>query len=60
MLMSDKKEKVKRATVCHGDLCFDPKIGKLVFEIGKCDREIADRLADQTPMIIRQKAPKEE
>jgi hypothetical protein len=68
MDMSVKKEKkVKEANhtperpkTCVGELCWNPKSGKLEFEYDRktCPREIVEKLDAQTPMILRAKAPK--
>lgn len=64
--MSDKKKAAKheaeRPKTCVGELCWNPKSGKLEFEFDRatCPREIVTKLEDQTPMIIRSKAPKQD
>lgn len=52
----------ERPKTCIGELCFDPAVGKLVFSFDRvnCPRDVMTKLDDQTPMIIRQKAPKQE
>lgn len=63
MYMSDKKEqkpKVERPKTCVGELCWNPKSGKLEFEFDRkvCPRDVIKHLEDQTPMVVRAKAPK--
>ena len=63
MSMSDKKEqksKVERPKTCIGELCWNPKSGKLEFEFDRksCPREIVEHIEAQTPMVLRMKAPK--
>ena len=60
MDMSDKK--AERPKVCVGELCWNPKSGKLEFEFDRktCPREVINHLEDQTPMVVRMKAPKTE
>jgi len=69
MVMSDKKEvkkvahrEVERPKICVGELCWNPKTGKLEFEFDRatCPRDVIKHLEAQTPMVIRAKLPKTE
>jgi len=62
--MSDKKEskpsvEQQRPKTCVGELCWNPKTGRLEFEFDRkgCPREVLRHLEAQTPMTVRMKAP---